>query len=72
MVESGATRNICGNKSALTSYIVIKEQEEQVFMGDSRSSLVISTGKVLLKQNSKKVLTLSDILHVFDIGSNLV
>ena len=72
IVDSGATRHICGNKSALTSYSTVKEGEEQVFMGDSRSSLVIGKGKVLLKLTSGKVLTLNDVLHVLDIHWNLV
>ena len=41
IVDSRPTRNICGNRSAFTSYTTVKEEEEQVFMGDSRSSLVI-------------------------------
>ena len=51
---------------------MVKEGEKQVFMGDSRSSLVISKGKVLLKLTSRKVLTLSDVLYVPDIRWNLV
>ena len=47
IVDSRATRHICGNKSAFTSYTMVKEGEEQVFMDDSRSSLVIGKGKVL-------------------------
>ena len=43
-----------------------------MFMGDSRSSLMIGKGKVLLKLNSGKVLALSDVLHVPDIHWNLV
>ncbi|KAJ9677905.1 hypothetical protein PVL29_022717 [Vitis rotundifolia] len=38
VVDSGATRHICGNRSAFTSYTTIKERDEQVFMGDSRST----------------------------------
>ena len=32
IVDSRATRHICGNKSAFTSYTIVKEGEEQVFM----------------------------------------
>ena len=66
-----ATRHIHGNRSAITSYTTVKEGEEQVFMGDSRSSLVIGKGKVLLKLTSGKLLALSDVLHVPDIHWNL-
>ena len=43
-----------------------------MLMGDSRSSLVIGKGKVLLKLTYKKVLTLSDVLHMPDIHWNLI
>ena len=72
IVDSGATRHICDNISAFTSYTMVKEGEEQVFMGDSRSSPMIGKGKVLLKLTSEKVLALSDVLHVQDIHWNLV
>ena len=72
IVDFGATRHICGNRSAFTSYTTVKEGEDQVFMGDSRSSPVISKGKVLLKLTFRKVLALSDVLHVPDIRWNLV
>ncbi|RVW83859.1 Retrovirus-related Pol polyprotein from transposon TNT 1-94 [Vitis vinifera] len=72
VVDSRVTRHICGNKSAFTSYNHIKEGEEQVFIGDSRSIQVIGKGKVLIKLTSRKVLTLSDVLHVLDICWNLV
>ena len=43
-----------------------------MFIGDSRSIQVIGKGKVLIKLTSRKVLTLSDVLHVLDICWNLV
>ena len=72
IVESGATRHICGNRSAFTTYTMVKEGEEQVFMGDSRLSLVIGKRKVLLKLIFGKVLAFSDVLHVPNICWNLV
>ena len=72
MVDFGATRHICGNRSAFTSYITVKKEEKQVFMGDSRSSSVIGKGKVLLNLTSGKVLALNDVLHVPDSRWNLV
>ena len=70
MVDSGATRRIYGNISAFTSYTMVKEGEEQVFMSNSRSSLMIGKGKVLLKLTFGKVLALSDVLHEPDISWN--
>ncbi|RVW34083.1 hypothetical protein CK203_084317 [Vitis vinifera] len=56
----------------ITIVIFSEEGEEQVFMGNSRSTLVIGKLKVLLKLTSGKVLALSDVLHVPDIHWNLV
>ena len=72
IVDSRATRHICGNRSALTSYTKVREGKEQVFIGNSRSSSVIGKEKVLLKLTSRKVLSLSVVLHVPDIHWNLV
>ena len=72
MVDFGATRHICGNKSAFTSYTTVKEEDEQIFMGDYRSTSVIGKGKFLLKLTSRKLLALIDVLHVPDIHWNLV
>ena len=72
IVEFRATRHICGNRSAFTSYTMVKEGKEQVFMGDSRSSPMICKGNVLLKLIFGKDLALGDVLHVPDIRSNLV
>ena len=72
VVDFGTTRHVCGNKSASTSYTIVKEGEEQVFMSDSRSTPVIGKGKVLLKITSRKVLALNDVLQVLDISWNLV
>ena len=58
MVDSGATRHIYGKRSAFISYTTLKEGEEQLFMGNSRSSLVIGKRKFLLKLASGKVLAL--------------
>ena len=72
IVDFGATRHICGNRSAFTFYTTVKEGKEQVSVGNSRSSPMIGKGKVLLKLTSGKVLALNDVLHVPDICWNLV
>ena len=72
MVDSGATRHICGNRSAFISYTTIREEDEQVFMGDSRFTPMIGKWKVLLKLTSGKVIILSDVLHMPNIRWNLV
>ena len=60
VVDSRVTTHVCCNSSAFTSYAMVKG-EEQVFMGVSRSSLVIGKGKVLLKLTFRKVFALSDV-----------
>ena len=50
----------------------MKEEEKQVFMGDSRSFTLIGKGKVLLELTSRKVLSLSDVLHVPYIRWNII
>ena len=72
VVDFGVNRHIYGNRNAFTSYTTVKEGEEQVFMGDSRSTPVIDKGKVLLKLTSGKVLAFNDVLNVTNIHWNLV
>ena len=72
VVDLGATRHISGNRSAFTFYTPVREGEEQVFMGDSRPSPMIGKGKVILKLTSRKVHSLTNVLHVPDIRWNLV
>ena len=50
----------------------LNKRGEQVSMGDSKSSPTIGKGKVLLKLTSRKVLALSNVLHMPDIHWNLV
>ena len=41
VVDSRATKYICSNRSAFTSYTMVNKGDEQVFMGDSRFSPII-------------------------------
>ncbi|XP_077225034.1 uncharacterized protein LOC143858260 [Tasmannia lanceolata] len=70
-VDTGATRHICSNRSVFSSYELVGDGE-QLFMGNSSSSVVTGKGTVLLKLTSGKVLKLCDVLHVPDIRKNLV
>ena len=72
VVDSGATRHICANRSAFTSYTNIGEGEEHIYLGHSRTTLVLGKGKVLLKLTLGKTLALSDVLHVPSIRVNLI
>ena len=72
VVDSGATRHICANKNAFTSYTSVGDGEELVYLGDSRTAEVLGKGKVLLKLTSGKTLALNDVLHVPNIRANLI
>ena len=71
VIDSGATRHICADRGAFSSYSSV-DDGEQVFMGDSRPSPVVGKGKVLLKLTSGKILSLTDVLHVPEIRWNLI
>ncbi|CAL8091268.1 unnamed protein product [Prunus armeniaca] len=71
LIDTGATRHICGDKNAFLTYQEILGGE-QLFMGNASASAVVGKGKVLMKFTSGKELTLLDVLHVPDIRRNLV
>ncbi|PNX85964.1 gag-pol polyprotein, partial [Trifolium pratense] len=71
VIDSGATRLICANKDAFTSYTAMGDGEEQVYLGDSRTVAVHGKGKVMLKLTSGKTLTLTEVLHVPEIRTNI-
>ena len=71
VVDSSATRHICGNRCVFSSYTTIGEGEEQVCMGGLQPSLVIGKGKVLLKPTLGEVLAFNDVLHMSNIHWNL-
>ena len=72
IVDSGATRHICANREAFSSYKPIGDDNEVVYLGDSRPTKVLGKGKVLLKLTSGKTLALNDVLHVPNMKTNLV
>ena len=72
MVDSRATKHICGDRSVFYDYETMAKGEEQVFKGNSRPASVLGKGKVLLKITFGKILSLSYVLHVKDIRYNLV
>jgi len=41
VVDSGATRHICANRSAFTFYTSVEDGEEHVYLGDSRTTPVL-------------------------------
>ena len=55
-----------------TSYTVVGDGEEQVYLSDLRTTPVQGKGKVLLELTSGKTLALNDVLHVPSIRVNLV
>lgn len=49
-----------------------EDDEDQVYLGDSRTAAVNGKGKVPLKLTFGKILALSDVLHVPTIRTNLI
>ena len=72
VVDSGATRHICVNRDAFTSYTSIGDDKKVVYLGDSNTTQVLGKDKIMLKLTSGKTLALSDVLHVPNIRVNLV
>ena len=72
VVDSGATRHICGDKNSFFEYTPVKEGDEVIYLGDSHSTPVLGKGKILLKLTSGKTLSLSNVLHVPEIRYNLI
>jgi len=72
VVDSGATRHICANQEAFSSYTSIGDDSEVVYLGDSRITKVLGKGKVLLKLTSRKTLALMDVLHVLTLHASLI
>ena len=68
MVDFGATKHICTNRKVFT----LGDEEEQVYLDDSRTTPVLRKGKVLLKLTFGKTLALSGVLHVPSIRVNLI
>ena len=72
VVDFGATRHICINKNAFTSYTSVGDDEKVVYLGDSHTAQVLENGKVILKLTSGKNLALNEVLHIPNIRANLV
>ena len=71
VVDSGATRHICANQKVFSSYAPIGDDEEMIYLENSRTVKVLGKGKVLLKLTFEKTLALNDVLHVPNIRANL-
>ena len=72
VVDFGATKHICENRDAFTSYTPVKDEKNVVYLGDSHIAQVLGKGKFMLKLTSGKTLALSDVLHVPNIRANLI
>ncbi|CAN1221651.1 Retrovirus-related Pol polyprotein from transposon TNT 1-94 [Linum grandiflorum] len=71
IIELGACKHFCSNKS------LFAELEESnnggvVYMGNASSAPIQEKGKILLKLNSGKILSLSDVLFVPSLRMNLI
>jgi hypothetical protein len=55
VVDSGATRHICANRDAFTSYTSVGDEEKFVYLSDSKTATVLGKGKILLKLTSGNI-----------------
>ena len=72
VVDSGATRHICGDKNSFFEYTPENEGDEVIYLGDSHSTPVLGKGKILFKLTFGKTLSLSNVLYVPEIRYNLI
>ena len=70
-IDTCETRHICGDKNLFSEYKHM-DDGEKLYMGNSSASNVEGKGNVLLKFTSRKVVTLTDVLHVPEIRKHLV
>nr|GME15678.1 Retrovirus-related Pol polyprotein from transposon TNT 1-94 [Ipomoea batatas] len=71
VVDTGASRHFCNDKSMFKTFNPITEGE-QVFMGNSSVSEVSGKGKIELMLYSGKKLMLRDVLYVPSLRRNLI
>ena len=72
MVGSRDTQHISANWEAFSSYTPIKDDEEVIYLGDSRTTKALGKRKLLLKPTSRKTLALNDVLHIPNIRANMI
>ncbi|XP_071940012.1 uncharacterized protein [Coffea arabica] len=75
LIEDSNKRELRATKAKETAFkanLVQGDDEEVVYLGDSRTANVLGKGKIFLKLTSGKTLALNDVLHVPNIRANLV
>eukprot|EP00253_Pinus_taeda_P033927 PITA_33927 len=71
LIDSGASRHFTGYKEVL-HYLVEKETNLEIVLGDDMKYLVKGVGNVSLKLNQGNTIHLQDVLYVLDLKKNLV
>ena len=72
VVEFGTNRHICANKNVFSPYTSVGDREEQVYLGDYKTTHVLGKIKVILKLTSSKILALSNVLRMPFIRVNFI
>ena len=70
-VDTGATRHVYSKKKIFSTYNPVGNKRK-FFEGNFSTSKIEGIGKVVLKMNTGKFLTLKDVLLVTEIQKNLV
>lgn len=68
-IKTSVVCYVCDDKEMFSFYTPTNGW--QMFIGNSRTSKVVSLGKVVLKMTSDKEVTLNNVLQISDIRKNL-
>jgi len=69
MVDKTAFRHICSNWKLFKEYKKMGDREG-VFMRNASTTKILGRGKISLKVTSRKILSLSNVLHVPEMHRN--
>ena len=72
VVDPGATRHICENRDAFTSYTPVGDDKKVVYLDSSHTAQVMGKGKVMLKLTLGKTMALNEVIHVPNIRASLI
>jgi len=71
ILDTGATRNFCANKDLMHDFEDVPDGEH-VFMGNTATTGVMGTRRILLKFTFRKSLCLNNVLFVHSLHRNLI
>ena len=70
-IDSGATTHVCKDREWFTTYEQVQDGSV-LHMGNESTAPILGRGKVVLEFSCGKTRDLKDVLHVPEIGKNIV